>query len=234
MIDKRQNTEQLADALLEAYAKELCRSQEAYLDALSVDDAVDPQLFAVPERQDTQGQPSLPEQGRRPGSRRRIVKRVLVLAAALVLIQGLIVISEGSKENTFNYFQQEEGGRTVLTYLGLGSGDELPAFALGYVPDGYRVIDQTVGDMSEETTYEGGDGAYLYFTVQKSDDYNASIDDEGMTREEISIRGYRGYMFYGSGRCVLMWQVGEYTLDLSGQLTREEAIKIAEGVVLKK
>lgn len=226
MIDKTQSSEQLSEALLEAYAMELCRSQKAYLDALDDDETADPPLFAP---QDLKRVPV-----QKTGRRRRILRRGLLLVAVLVLIQGLIVISEGAKENPFNYFRQEENGHTVLTYLGLGSGEQLPAFALGYVPDGYRVVDETVGALSKEMTYVNDDGTYLYFTVQQSDDYDASIDDEGMTREEISIRGYSGYLFYGEGGCVLMWQVGAYTLDLSGPLSREEVIKTAEGVILKK
>ena len=48
MIDKTQDTEQLAEALMAAYAKELCRSQDAYLDGLE-DDLSDgpPHLFGA-------------------------------------------------------------------------------------------------------------------------------------------------------------------------------------------
>lgn len=46
MIDKTQDTEQLAEALMAAYAKELCRSQDAYLDGLEDDLSDGPPLFA--------------------------------------------------------------------------------------------------------------------------------------------------------------------------------------------
>lgn len=229
MIDKAQNTEQLAEALLAAYGKELCASQDAYLDGLDKDagdPAECPPLF-VP-----QPQPS--KAPRRKSGKRRTAKRALALVAVLVLIQGLIVVSEGSKENTFNYFQEEKNGKTILTYLGLGSGGELPAFVLGWVPEGYHVVDETVSERAKEISYINDKDEYLYFTVQQSEDYNAALDDEGMRKEEVSIRGYSGYLFYGGGKCVLMWQVGEYTLDLSGRLTKEEAVRLAESVVLKK
>lgn len=229
MIDKAQNTEQLAEALLEAYAKELCASQDAYLDELAnaADEKTDCPPFFVP-------QPQTSKPPRRKGGRRRTAKRALLLVAVLVLIQGLIVVSEGSKENTFNYYQEEQDGKTILTYLGLGSGEELPAFALGWIPEGYSVIDETVSDTAREISYRNDAGEYLYFTVQQSEAYNANLDDEGMEKKAVSIRGYSGYLFYGGGKCVLMWQVGEYTLDLSGWLTKEEAVRMAEGVVLKK
>lgn len=262
MIDKTQDTEQLAEALMAAYAKELCRSQDAYLDGLEDDLSDGPPLFApAPEipaaaaadvgddtvRKDAAGdtvtEPGADDAGafpagagdrRRRGSRGRTVKRVFALVAVLVLIQGMIAVSEGSKENTFNFFQEERNGRTVLTYLGLGRGGELPAFALGYVPDGYRLIDETVTDTAKEISYVNDADEYLYFTVQRNEDYNASLDDEGMEKETVSIKGYSGYLFHGGGECVLMWQIGEYTLDLSGQMPPEEAVKLAEGVVLKK
>ncbi len=262
MIDKTQDTEQLAEVLMAAYAKELCRSQDAYLDGLEDDLSDDPPLFApapeipqpqpptlemalsektlpeIPLPRPEQMTPAPSEAGagdrRRRGGRGRTVKRVFALVAVLVLIQGMIAVSEGSKENTFNFFQEERDGRTVLTYLGLGSGGELPAFALGYVPDGYRLIDETVTDTAKEISYVNDADEYLYFTVQRNEDYNASLDDEGMEKETVSIKGYSGYLFHGGGECVLMWQIGEYTLDLSGQMPPGEAVKLAEGVVLKK
>ena len=226
MINKEQKVECIAEEMLRAYSVELCESENLYLEALEDDMMEDPPFFVEPSEK------KIPR--KRTAKQKRTVKRTLALVAILVLIQGMIVISEGSKENTFNYFQEEENGHRILTYLGLGRGEELPAFALSYVPDGYSVIDETVNELAREITYLNEDGKYLYFTVQQSEDHNMSIDNESLKRENISIRGYQGYLFHGGGRSILMWQIGEYTLDISGQLSREEMIQLAEGVVLKK
>lgn len=194
MIDKNQDIDKLAEDILTAYGKELCKSRKAYFDALEDDSVPDPPFFAEPVRKKMRT--------------RRTFRRALILVAVLVLIMGLVVISsEGVKEKMFNYFTDEKEGHTDLSYLD-GEDDEskIPEFELGYVPEGYELF---------------------------SEDYNMSVDNDTFKQREIMVNSYQALLFYDDMNSAIIWQVGDYTLDLFTGLSQKEAIKVAKNVKLK-
>lgn len=221
MIDKNQDIDKLAEDILTAYGKELCKSRKAYFDALEDGSVPDPPFFAEPVRKKMRT--------------RRTFRRALILVAVLVLIMGLVVISsEGVKEKMFNYFADEKEGHTDLSYLD-GEDDEskIPAFELGYVPEGYELFSEDSDMIFRKTIYENDDEKYIRFTVRRSEDYNMSVDNDTFKQREIMINSYQALLFYDDKNSVIIWQVGDYTLDLFTGLSQKEAIKVAKKVKLK-
>lgn len=166
MIDKNQDIDKLAEDILSAYGKELCKSRKAYFDALDDDSQPNPPFFAEPERKKMKT--------------RRTFRRALILVAVLVLVMGLVVISsEGVKEKMFNYFQDEKEGHTDLSYLdGDDKRGEVPEFELGYVPEGYELFSEDSEIAFRKIIYENDDEKYINFTVIRSEDYNMSVDND--------------------------------------------------------
>ncbi len=221
MIDKNQDIDKLAEDILTAYGKELCKSRKAYFDALEDDSVLDPPFFAEPVRKKMRT--------------RRTFRRALILVAVLVLIMGLVVISsEGVKEKMFNYFADEKEGHTDLSYLD-GEDDEskIPEFELGYVPEGYELFSEDSDMIFRKTIYENDDEKYIRFTVRRSEDYNMSVDNDTFKQREIMVNSYQALLFYDDKNSVIIWQVGDYTLDLFTGLSQKEAIKVAKNVKLK-
>ena len=60
MIDKNQDIDKLAEDILSAYGKELCKSRKAYFDALEDDSVPDPPFFAEPVRKKIRTRKNLP------------------------------------------------------------------------------------------------------------------------------------------------------------------------------
>lgn len=222
MIDKNQDIDKLAEDILSAYGKELRKSQDAYLDTLEDDSLPNPPFFA--------------QQPRKKTGTRRAFRRTLILVAVLVLIMGLVIISsEGVKEKMFNYFLDDKEGHTDLTYLdGDSKTGEIPEFELGYVPEGYELVDQSSDIFGRETVFANDEERYIRFTVSRSEDYNMSIDNDTFKRKEITINGYQALLFYDKYNGVVVWQVGDYTLDLFTGLSKKEVIEVARNVALKK
>ena len=149
MIDKNQDIDKLAEDILSAYGKELYKSRKAYFDALEDDTQPNPPFFAEPESKKVKT--------------RRTFRRALILVAVLVLVMGLVVISsEGVKEKMFNYFQDEKEGHTDLSYLD-GEDDEnkIPEFELGYVPEGYELLEHSSDVFGWKTVYGNDKEQYL-------------------------------------------------------------------------
>lgn len=222
MIDKNQDIDKLAEDILTAYGKELCKSRKAYFDALEDDSVPDPPFFAEPVRKKMRT--------------RRTFRRALILVAVLVLIMGLVVISsEGVKEKMFNYFADEKEGHTDLSYLD-GEDDEskIPAFELGYVPEGYELLEHSSDIFGWKTVYGNDKEQYIHFNVNRSEDYNMSVDNDTFKQREILVNSYQALLFYDDMNSAIIWQVGDYTLDLLTGLSTEETIEIARNVKLKE
>lgn len=79
MINKEGKFEKEAERILSAYAKELQKSRNAYLDALEQEEVPNPTLFVE--------EPHPKVSGHR--LRKIRLKRILVLVAVLVLLMGL-------------------------------------------------------------------------------------------------------------------------------------------------
>lgn len=222
MIDKNQDIDKLAEDILSAYGKELRKSQDAYLDALEDDSLPNPPFFVQPPR-------------KKIGTRRAF-RRALILVAVLVLIMGLMVISsEGVREKMFNYFQDDKEGHTDLTYLDdEDEAGKIPEFELGYVPEGYELFSEDSDISFRKIIYTKDEKQYIRFTVNRSEAYNMSVDNDTFKREEITVNGYQALLFYDEHNGVVIWQVGDYTLDLFTGLSKKEVIEVAKNVTLKK
>ena len=222
MIDKNQDVDKRAEDILAAYGKELCKSREKYLNALEDESVPDPPFFAEPERKRIRT--------------RRTFRRALILVAVLVVIMGLVVISsEGVKEKMFNYFQDDKEGHTDLNYLdGDDQDGKIPEFELGYVPDGYELFSEDSDLLKRKLIYMNEQEKYIRFTVNRSEEYNMSIDNDTFKSKEITINSYQALLFYDEHSSAIIWQIGDYTLDLLTGLSTEETINIAKKITLKK
>ena len=66
--------------------------------------------------------------------------------------------------------------------------------------------------------------------VTKSDAYSSSIDSDTLKRKEITINAYQAYLFYDDKTSAIIWQIGDYVLELFTESSVNEAVKMAESV----
>jgi hypothetical protein len=53
-------------------------------------------------------------------------------------------------------------------------------------------------------------------------------------RQEIRINDHQAVLFHDEDNSAVIWEMGDYTLDLFTALSPEETIKIAENIRLKE
>lgn len=220
------DVEKKADELLTALGKELAKSRVTYADAVLDENTPTPPFYQ-----------ELPRE-KRTGTR-RVFRRTLILVAVLALIMGLVVVtSEGVREKMFNYFFTEKPGHTEIRPLENGEKEgEMPRFELGYVPEGYEKInEEDILTIGYAIDYGNGKDQYISFSVRKSDEYTSSVDNDTLKQKEITVNAYQAYLFIDDqGKdSVIIWQVGDYVLELSTGLSEEEVIKVAENIRLQK
>ncbi|NBH61712.1 DUF4367 domain-containing protein [Anaerotruncus sp. 80] len=227
MINKEGKFEKEAERILSAYAKELQKSRNAYLDALEQEEVPNPTLFVE------EPYPKVSVQGHR----KIRLKRVLVLVAVLVLLMGLAVVSsEGARKQFFGFLQNDKEGHTELKFVGdEENASGLPDFELGYVPEGFELYDATDDGVCKEIAYLGEEkGERICCSIQKSSVYSAGFDTETHERKEVMVNTSQGLLFYGESDCMLVWQVGDYTFDLLTSFSEKETLEVARSITLKR
>lgn len=95
------------------------------------------------------------------------------------------------------------------------------------IPDGY-----TAKELSSEPYFvemKNGVSNIRFEQVQLANT-QVDIDTEGTTHENIVINGLNGVYYYNKGRDVFVWTDNRYCYILSGDIGKEELLKIAETV----
>lgn len=209
-----------SEELLKALGTELGNSRQRYASSI-LDNNIIPMPFHINETKKV--------------SHKRLYKRVLVLVAVLILAMTLVLATAtGVREKLFNYFFVEHQGYTELKSLEtFTTDDNLPNFVLTEIPKGYKLAEEDNFAGVYNATYTNNTEQYLYFNVSRSDTYTATFDNETLNRKEISLGEYQGYMFYDENTSIILWQVGEYTLELNTVLDEDTAIKIAKNIFIK-
>ena len=226
MRNREGSFEKEAEAILRAYAKELQKSRNDYLDALESEKIPDPPLFS--ER---------PRQQIRVRKLHKIrLKRVLILVAVLVLLMGLAVVSsEGARKQFFGFFLNDKEGHTEVKFLGdEESASGLPDYELGYVPEGFKLYEVTDDGVCKEISYLGKEKQRMILTVSKADRHAFSVDNDTFERKEVTVNGCQAFLFYDESECLLAWQNGDYVLELLSTCSEKEVLKIAQHIISKK
>jgi len=219
MTDKNMDTDILAEELLSAYGKALCKSQDIYFEKMEDGSQPDPAFFAEKPRKKTRVRYNL--------RRAMIIVAILILAFAIAMVS-----STGFREKMFGYIMTDHAGYTDLSSLEDSSDDAaMPEFKLGYVPDGYKLSSSDSDAESFSLSYSAGtgnDAKYINLSVYKEG--SLSVDNDTLKRKEVTVNGYQAFVFYDKDNTGVLWQVGDYTFNIWTQLSQEETIKVAKSI----
>lgn len=211
-----------AEEILAAYGKALFERRVAYADAVLDEYTPDPAFYAEPAR--------------RKISHRRMIKRALILVAVLILALGTLIVSvDAVRMKVFNYVFQEHPGHTKLIPSDIEEPEErnMPDFQLGYVPEGYKMVNYDRDHSTLWVDYDNGKEQYIHFSVDYAADASFSIDNDTFVREETRVGEYQAWYFYDDMGGLLIWQMDKYLLTVDGGVGRDEIMKMAKSVVKK-
>lgn len=162
------------------------------------------------------------------------VARPMKKAAAFFLVAGIALsipmfTVEAFRINVFNFFYDvhdtftEIKGENNDSYSVSG-----PIYRPTYIPEGFSIAkeDELGAD------YENADGKIIsYFqltanTIVTLDSENAEIV------KPLKIKGQDGLIIIKGGVVTLAWQEEEYIFNIIGEISKEDALKMAESVSL--
>lgn len=232
-MEKRTITaEEKAEELLMALGKELGERRAAFGEALMDDEQPDPPMFMSKEAW-FEGRPQPKEHRSCRITRKK--RRALILAAVLILVMGMAVVSsDGVKLNKSTVHMEENPEESTRIIDDTKKMYDLEDFQAGYVPEGYEVeFDEVHGEIMREIGYLDADGNYLAIHIIKTDHYEFNVDNESADREEVLVNDKQAYLFKDDITSTVVWQIGDCTIDVMARLSKEELIEIAKNIYVR-
>ena len=102
-----------------------------------------------------------------------------------------------------------------------------------YIPDGFELYESLEDKKTWLNIYENEDKKSILISAVITEAADHYIDFNNKTSEKISINGNDAFLFYDVDKCYgeILWGNEIFTLEVSGHISREELIKVAEGVI---
>lgn len=107
-------------------------------------------------------------------------------------------------------------------------------FPPGYVPEGFKLDKENTNFFGQLIIYKNKNGEEIVFEQYKLENRRMIIDTEGTELESIIIHDYEAYFYSNKGINNILWNDGYYGFIISSSINKEEIIKIAESVKIKK
>lgn len=218
------DAEKKADELLEMLGKELGESRARYMERLLAEiEAEDSDV----EMEFEASEPVITKGSRHP------LRRIIILAAVLIAIMGMaLVSSEAVRLKLSSLFFKDSPVSTRIV-------DEVNAIdvtkvKVGYVPEGFKLV-------SDEMPVEGyrivgiqsTEDEVVMLTIVKTEKYTYDVDNEYLDVDEIMVNDKQGYTFEENGQNIVLWQIGDTTLQITSSLGEELLLEIAENVYIE-
>jgi len=170
--------------------------------------------------------------------------KILLVAAIISLILATAVSTYAYRESIAAFFiniyekyseiilpsTTETNDASSVTESGNGLTDNLPA----YVPAGYQETARLTLIGMIQITYTNDSGDILLFEKMAQGSQHIGINTEGIEVEELSINGKRALYYSNLGQNNLIWEDDTYVYTITGIITKEEIIELANTTILKK
>lgn len=166
-----------------------------------------------------------PRQGHRLSPRMlaaAVLAAVLCSTAAMASMRYFrLVREEHPKYSTIRYEQLEEGYRP----------GEFVAYHLTYLPEGFEQVQDRTTEIDHVETYENPEQLIVRLRQKQIDNARLDVDTEHITPEVILLNGRQSAWYLGNDSLkTIYWDDGIYFFSVSGHLSKEELVKVAESV----
>ncbi len=167
--------------------------------------------------------------------RKKIFKRIVILAAAMILVLAISVFSVKSlrikfmnfvlnynETNTEIRYKVEEENKNSYTV-----GD----IELEYIPLNFTI--EETRNMEKMIYINFSDGDKSFFLNIRHETSASNLDTQEAGTEVIVLNGIKTFISEKDGVIALRWNSGVKVFALSGNIERKELIKIAENIKIK-
>lgn len=99
-----------------------------------------------------------------------------------------------------------------------------------YIPDGYVVEKEQKSAGKYSVTYVNDNDDWICFLQTRKQDALVQLNTEDVAYREITGNGYKGVLYVNQGATVIVFADNTYAYKLSGILSEDELMRIAESI----
>lgn len=161
------------------------------------------------------------------GFRKRIILAIMIIVFMAVAVGSATVFVSGSFRGT-EYISNTH----IFSFDSGGSPETIEKeYRLSVVPDGYEMYEVVTSKISISVVYKNALDQYLVFEQTVKSRFQTHLTTRGRSVQDVDINGCNGIgVEYVSGdytNSLVIWNSENYILELSGSLTKDEAVKLA-------
>ena len=156
----------------------------------------------------------------------RFTKRatVAIIVAAILFAMAVATLAATvGKDFILKHFN----GYAEVEVVDSENAVNVDSLTIGYIPDGFIKSDEFISDSTTTYSYSESD---KWFTVTKVKLDSGMTFDEENRIEKITINNVEYLYSYSSDANNFLWNNGQYSFNLIGNLDKDLLLKIAENV----
>lgn len=167
------------------------------------------------------------------------LRKQLVFAAIVLSILVSVMSITAAREAIYHFFVQIYEKYSAIIFdrspAGTTAGSIQPSEAAdadrmkpSWLPAGYSQANLLVSNQMIQIIYTDPVNTELILERHPADQLQVLLDTEGTDLTEISFGGRQGMISANRGLLSLVWQEGAYVYLISGKITKEEALQMAD------
>ena len=151
-----------------------------------------------------------------------IIFSVLLSIAA----SAVAIYSFGFKkqtDHTIVFSENIENAPTTIDYV----------YVIESLPEGFKESRKVVGEIFSNITYQKEENTLAIAQWIKKD-YMCNYNTEEYDIEQIDVNGHEGFYITIENKTILVWDNGDYILELCGTLDKNEMLDLAKRTKIEK
>jgi putative lipase involved disintegration of autophagic bodies len=157
-------------------------------------------------------------------------RAAIILLIIIAGISTLIFTVEAIRVRVFNYFIERNERYTEIRVeeneIETPELDWENYYQPTYMTEGYYFESEEDGGLIKILNYS--DGKNQIIITQTNNSAGIQIDTEDATTENIKINGNEGFLTIKEDRSIIFWHNEEKSFTITGNIKKEEIVKIAE------
>ena len=170
-----------------------------------------------------------------------------VAAIILMILFGattVLAVDSEARASFFDWVRKLYENSIIYEFFGKAPEDGLPSYEMGWVPEGYEMVDEYRDNIGHSVVYQKGEDEAAVFVLnyhlrQEGEIYEIILDKEKYETSQVIINGQNGDLYLaldGTETNQLVWIDDERGIifSLNGFLNQQDIMHIAEGLFLCK
>lgn len=171
----------------------------------------------------------------RKSRRHAFYRRAAAVAAVIVILfSTLMVTNVHAREAVVRWLRQVFPDHVLYQFFGEPAGD-LHQYTIGWIPDGFELVDEFEFDGYRMYTYESEDESFSVSFASIEDGFTIEIGDAAFETQEVFVNGLPATLFIdidgASKNLIWISEDGSVEIDMAGNISVDMLIRIAESVL---